>query len=1040
MENYSRRNDSKIDNVQDFAKAVGQNNNLWSLLIGKNDSKIDNVQDFVKIVGQNDGFWRLLIGKEVTRFNEQVKYKIRQRNEPEVKGVKHFKLGIFFSIQPQESSETPIRIDYGDEFRVKYSKANFIKKFNMISPPISLQKLNKLIQAEEAKKQELERQKVRKLEVEKQKQEMLKRETEKREAKRLEVEKQKQEILKREAEKQALYRRLKEHFEQNFLGVDAFYKDNCSQYISLQEYQDEKSNYVRSWIQQNLDLKADLEQAAAIGAVEGHVQVVARAGSGKTSTLVNRALFLQKHCGVAPNEMLLLAFNRKAAKEIQDRLTKQLQNSIPHVMTFHALAYALVHPEESLIFDEPNGGQGKSLALQTVIDDYLSDLKFQEKIRSLMMVRFRKDWEDIVLKGYDKSPEEMLQYRRSLPKESLRGEYLKSFGEKVIANFLFEHGIKYKYERNFSWSGINYRPDFTISTGADQGIIIEYFGLKGDPDYDKMSAEKRLYWKGKKPNWYLLELSPSDFKSSGEEGFRASLKQSLEAYQIPCNRLSEEEIWQKIKVRAIDRFTKAMVNFVRRCRQLILTPEKLTQIIDCYNFVNDVEQRFLELAQTFYQAYLERLQATGKEDFDGLMQRAAELVSSGQTIFLRKSGSGDLSDLRHILIDEYQDFSQLFHRLIEAVREQNPQAQFFCVGDDWQAINGFAGSDLDFYQNFAQFFQPSRKLEIATNYRSATSIVNIGNRLMQGLGTPARADKNISGTIEIADLRTFEPALREQENHPGDNLTPAVLRLISKTFQDGQDVVLLSRKNSLPWYVNYGKDQNTPKKVTLESFLELLRSNLPEEFRKNVTISTAHKYKGLEKKVVIILDGVSGSYPLLHPDLIFTRVLGDTIERVIKEERRLFYVALTRAVEHLFIFTETNNLSPFLDNLQDKTTIPLLNWSNYLPVAGETKRITVKVSNQNGQGSKGTCAIKELLRAEDYNWNSPLKAWWRTYPAQDFSVKLFFDKTKWISCASGIELRFCDDLENLLAIYSVDGGQWDCLVDHFPSSNCQFRF
>ena len=139
---------------------------------------------------------------------------------------------------------------------------------------------------------------------------------------------------------------------------------------------------------------------------------MARAGSGKTSTLVNRALFLQKHCGIAPGEMLLLAFNRKAAEEIRERLTVQLQGSVPHVMTFHALAYALVHPEDSILFDEPDGQQSKSRALQTLIDDYLRTPYFYEKIRALMMAHFREDWERIALGGYEKSPKEILRYRR----------------------------------------------------------------------------------------------------------------------------------------------------------------------------------------------------------------------------------------------------------------------------------------------------------------------------------------------------------------------------------------------------------------------------------------------------------------------------------------------------------------------------------------------------------------------------------------------------------------------------------------------------
>jgi DNA helicase-4 len=825
--------------------------------------------------------------------------------------------------------------------------------------------------------------------------------------------------------------RLRQYFKANFINADNFYKTECFEYISLQEYQTEKLKYVQSWVRQDLSTETDFEQAAAIGAVESHIQVVARAGSGKTSTLVNRALFLQKHCGVAPSEMLLLAFNRKAAKEIQEKLSKQLKNSIPHVMTFHALAYALVHPRESILFDEPDGEQSKSRALQKVIDDYLRNPNYYEEIRTLMMSHFREDWERIVLGGYDKSPKEVLQYRRSLTREGLDGKYYKSFGEKVIANFLFEHNIKYKYEYRFRWNGVNYRPDFTIFTGEKQGIVIEYFGLEGDPDYDAMSDEKRKYWQNN-PNWCLLELSPNTLKNQEIEGFCALLKHSLNELGIKCDRLSEEEIWNRIEDRAIDRFTKTVVGFTQRCRKLSLTSRRLTEIVDNHICAGDSEQRFLDLAQKFYQSYLEYLEKTGEDDFDGLMQKAAEIIASGQTVFHRKSGSGDLKHLRYILIDEYQDFSELFHYLMEALRKQNYQAQFFCVGDDWQAINGFAGSDLRFYQNFAQIFHPSYQLHIATNYRSATSIVDLSNALMQGSGTPARANKNESGMVAIADLGTFKPTPKEEESHSGDVLTPAVLRLVNKAIADGKDVVMLSRKNSLPWYVNYAKRRDRDE---LNNFQELVRSYLPEKFRHQVTISTAHKYKGLQKDVVILLDAVPRCYPLLHPDLIFTRVFGDSIEQVVKEERRLFYVAITRAVERLYILTETNNLSLFVTELQSRKNISSLNWSDYPPLVGSTKHIIVRVGNQDGGGGNGTYAIKNLLKNEGYRWNG-WNAWCRTYPAHNFSVRQYFDDAEWISHATGIEVRFYDDLEKILAIYRVDKGQWTCIVDNY--SNLEF--
>ena len=846
-------------------------------------------------------------------------------------------------------------------------------------------------------------------------------------------EKERQEKARHEEEKQTLLKTLKEHFERNFLTADNFYQTRCTAHISSKGYDTEKINYVQSWTKAKdyIDPKPDCEQAAAIGAVEGNVQVIARAGSGKTATLVTRALFLQEHCGVAPNEMLLLAFNREAAEQMRKRLTEHLQDSIPHVMTFHALAYALVHPEE-ILFDEPEGEQRQSRAIQAVIDRHLRDPNYYDEIRELMMAHFRDDWERIVSGGYDKTPEEMLRYRRSLAQDSLDGKRVKSFGEKVIANFLFEHNIKYRYERNFRWNSVNYH--FTISTGNNRGVVIEYFGLVGDPDYDAISGEKHNYWRNK-PDWRLLEFFPDDLRSNGVEGFYTLLKQKLEACEIPCNRLSEEEIWHQIQDRGIDRFTKVAVGFINRCRKLSLTPEQLAKRVNNHEYASEVEERFLNLVQVFYASYLERLQATEEEDFDGLIQKAAEGVAAGKTVFWRRSSFGDLKRIRYVFIDEYQDFSELFHRLVQAVREQNPCARFFCVGDDWQAINGFAGSDLRFFENFSQVFHDSRKLHVTTNYRSTRAIVNVGNELMSELGKRARAHTDEIGKVMIADLGVFKPTPQEEHKNGGDSLTPAVLRLVNKAINDDKRVVLLSRtNNSPPWYVNYRDRGNSSTESGLDRFLGLLRARLPDELAEKVTISTAHKYKGRQKDVVIVLDAVPQCYPLLHPDLIFTRVFGDSIERVEAEERRLFYVALTRAEKDLFILTEKDNFSPFLEDLEKKIELSRLEWSDYPPLEGKTEYITIRVGNQEGSSGNGTYAIRDLLKAEGYQWNAESKVWHSTEPAEGFSVREFA-KARWSDSANGIEVRFYDYLENEVALYHVDGGQWKCISDNIRESD-----
>ena len=840
----------------------------------------------------------------------------------------------------------------------------------------------------------------------------------------------------RAKEKQILLERLRWRFKHDFLSAHRFYQDWCTTYMSIEEYEDEKIGFVLSWAEKNnIDPKPDREQAAAIGAVEKpNVQVVARAGSGKTATLVNRVLFLQQHCGVSPGKMLLLAFNKKAANEMRERLASYLQNSNPHVMTFHALAYAIVHPERSILVDEPEGPQSQSRVLQTQIDRYVRDPCYLDEIRTLMMAYFRSDWERIVSGGYDRAPQEMLRYRRSLSRESLDGKYVKSFGEKVIANFLFEHDVKYQYERNFRWKGINYRPDFTIFIGDNRGVVIEYFGREGDPDYDDMSEAKRDYWRNK-PNWKLLEYSRRDLAAGGEKDLCTRLKQDLERLGISCEQLSVDEVWNRIKDRTIDKFTGVVRAFIQRCRKLSLTPEQLSEMVNNHDCVDDIEQRFLNLVQVFYLSYLEYLQATGEEDFDGLMQKAADTVAAGETKFRRKSETGNLKYIQYVLIDEYQDFSELFHSLMQALNAQNPGARFFCVGDDWQAIYGFAGANLRFFNEFEHIFQPSRQVHMVTNYRSAKTIVDVGNALMKDKGKPGQARKKASrGKVVIADLADFSPTPQEKNTDLGDVSTHALMRLANKIINDGRNVVLLSRTNNVPQSVNHGNLGKSSNKSGLDRFLVTLRTKFPDKQAKRITLSTVHKYKGLQKDVVIVLDAVARRYPLLHPDLIFTRIFGDSHEHVEKEERRLFYVALTRAVRELYILTERGNFSPFLDDLVANLELPTLEWSDCPPLEYTSQYITIRVGNQKGRGAYPTTTIRDLLNAGGYRWDEELEVWYLVSAGRGFSVTQFANQARWSRRADGVEVCFCDYLETVLAKYNVNAGKWECIFDNMPAS------
>lgn len=816
-----------------------------------------------------------------------------------------------------------------------------------------------------------------------------------------------------------------------FLEAEQIYRKEIDpKVLPLDEFFNIRDQFVQSWLAERTPFKPDMNQVRAIGATGRDALVVARAGSGKTSTLVSRTLFLMGHCGVKSSEILLLAFNTKAAAEMEKRLSGLLDGSAPpHVMTFHALAHAIVHPEETLIHDSSDGRDlTLSRFVQDIIDDHIRNPDFYWRIRHLMTDHFREDWDHIESGGYGLPMEDMLKYRRSLLRETLNGDYVKSYGEKVIANFLFENRIGYLYERSEKGRLKNYKPDFKLVRPDGTGVVIEYFGMVGDPVYDAMIEEKRRYW-AEKSGWTLIECYPSDVAGNALEGFLKQLREELGREGFHCDPMSDEELWHQIRQRSVDGFTAAVKGFIARCRKIELQPNALSLLIHRHKPTNRVESQFLCLAHELYTEYVNRLGATDQDDFDGLLRRATQAVEGGMTAFSRftRRQSGDLRDLRFVMVDEYQDFSKLFNSLIEAIRGQNPRAELFCVGDDWQAINGFAGSDLRYYHGFQERFKGAQRLEVPTNYRSKSKIVDVGNALMDGLGPPAKAHARELGQVLLADIGSFVPSPSEDSRHGDDRVTPMALRIAAQALEKGKDVVFLSRTNNVRGYVNHSASlDDTEGKDTkgIEGFEKLLRSFFPEEQRHKIRVSTTHRFKGLQGGVVVVLDAFSGSYPLIHPDWVFLRALGESLEEIIAESRRLFYVALTRAADTLIVFTEQNARSPFLDDIESRGRLVPMLWDQWPAVTAKSTRIAVMIGNQPGRGSAPTMAIKDILKQDGYAYRnvSGWPCWVKSFPAEGFEPEAL-SAARWFASANGVEIRIFDQQDRLTGRLLVDAGK-----------------
>lgn len=493
-----------------------------------------------------------------------------------------------------------------------------------------------------------------------------------------------------------------------------------------------------------------------------------------------------------------------------------------------------------------------------------------------------------------------------------------------------------------------------------------------------MSQEKRQFW-AERREWTFVEFSPRDLLEKDQDGFVRLLLRELEKAGVPQRRRSEEEIWRLVRRRAVDRFTAAMGNFVGRCRKRDLTPYDLESMVAEHTPCSTAEALFLDVGVSVYRGYVRRLVANEKEDFDGLMWRSVSRVREGQTRFVRDKGRerGDVNRLKFVMIDEFQDFSQVFFELVGAIRSTNPRAQFFCVGDDWQAINGFAGSDLRFFGDFAAYFRDASRRHIRTNYRSPRSVVSVGNAVMAGRGLAAEPERAEAGSVLLCKLDDFRPSASEQARHNGDEITPAVLRLVHSFLDRGMDVVMLSRQKRIPWHVSYGESASRTSDP-LARFLEHVRSYLSEEDRGRVTLSTAHGYKGLERSAVVVLDALKRSYPLIHPNWAFLRVFGDGIDRIEDEERRLFYVAITRAKDSLALLTEAPSQSPYLGDIHRRVQLTELSWADLPPVPSlDSARLEIRVSNAYD--------VRDQLKDLKYQWNAAGKYWRRSVMAEGFS-------------------------------------------------------
>ncbi len=308
-------------------------------------------------------------------------------------------------------------------------------------------------------------------------------------------------------------------------------------------------------------------------------------------------------------------------------------------------------------------------------------------------------------------------------------------------------------------------------------------------------------------------------------------------------------------------------------------------------FITRAEQQFFQdynkLSEEISHLDDPDLKAKLQKEFTILEQYHQELRTKDQLNFnqLIAAAAKKLKRVRetpyqYIFIDEYQDFSLLFLTLTKSLRKTCPNAHLLCVGDDWQAINRFAGSDVEYFTHFEKYFQKDCiKLFIPTNYRSGKRIVRNANFFM------SKALKDYAGCKAKNKIRS------KIYYQKCENYSVAVESIIRSNPK--KSIKILSRNNNLRY-----------KNLSLEAFV----SNLSIS-NADVSFSTIHKSKGLEADIVILLEIDPEKFPSKDKTSGLYEIFGDTPTTTFADEARLFYVALTRAKEKLYIMSKNPTIT-----------------------------------------------------------------------------------------------------------------------------------
>lgn len=649
----------------------------------------------------------------------------------------------------------------------------------------------------------------------------------------------------------------------------------------------------------------DKQQRRSIVSEEENCLVVSSAGSGKTSSIVGKVKYLTEIKKINPQNILLISYTNKAAAE----LTERMGIAGLRGYTFHKLALDIIGQTTG---QKPSIYENTDALFVKIYHELLNDKKFKKSVIEYFIdyQTPEKEWEKRKNERRQQlSEQKEVRLKATFPDMDGKTVYVRSEQEQKICFALSSLSVKFRYEEPYEHPLVDemhsqYKPDFSIyfeQGGETKRIYLEHFGVDEHGLVPIWFAKDRgityeeanqkyndgITWKKaahEKFGTKLLTTSSADFHYSD---IREKLKTLLEKADVSIQEKTDAELYDMV-LPPNSKHEKAFIRLVVTFVTLIKSSCKsVDEVLRQTKNAGDERSTFIikNIFQPVYKRYIEELANINQIDFTDAILQATDICRSSHPV-----------KYDYIIVDEFQDISVDRYNFLKVLREGNPPAKLYCVGDDWQSIYRFSGSDMALFNQFSDYFGQTEINKIETTYRFGEPLVSLSSQFIQR--NEAQIKKNI---------HPFNPQVKTELqfcDYERRDYCNVIGQLVASIPLD-KSVFLLGRYSFDDYYLSFMyksvKEGNRFFYIIGDRKIEFL---------------TVHKSKGLEADYVIILQCNKDTYgfpSLVSDDPVLNYVLTKSDQYPYGEERRLFYVAITRAKVKTYILYDRRFPSVFVD-------------------------------------------------------------------------------------------------------------------------------